>query len=230
MALRIFDTDPEAKPRERVSFDDGTIGRFHSGKMVGKTPVVLDHWEISTGDVDVSNALAELFRAPVVDTGSDQENFLRIEDTGTDSVEIIIAGPGALTSDMKLWINGKLTHHCDGEFFASGDDAGQRCDCPRLFKDRKEAAKNFKGPKPDIKLVFRLAADPDLGTFAFKTGSWTMAEDLWLYEATLADHDGAIAAELYLELVEYTTKQGRNVSYRKPVLRDIRSYNDAIAE
>jgi hypothetical protein len=79
-------------------------------------------------------------------------------------------------------------------------------------------------------MIFRLADDPELGTFAFQTGSWTLAEVLWQYEDALSQIDGEIAADLRLELVEYTTKQGRAVRYRKPVLENIRSYNDAIAE
>lgn len=231
MGLRIFETDPDAKPKPRASFDDGTIARIHSGKMVGRNPVSLDHWEFSTGDVDVSNALAELFNAPVVDTGSDAENFLRIEDTGTDSLEVILVGPGAIQSDMKLWINNKLAHHCDGvEFLSPDDKVGSLCGCPHSFKERQEAAKNYQGPSPSIKLLFRLAADPELGLLSFQTSSWKLAEVLGEYEDELQAISGDAIADLRLELVEYTTKQGRNVSYRKPVLERIRSYNDAIAE
>lgn len=231
MALRIFETDPEAKPKPRVSFDDGTVGRIHSGKMVGKTPVSLDHWEFSTGDIDVSNALAELFNAAVVDTRAEAENFLRIEDTGTDILEIILSGPQAIQSDMKLWINGKLTHHCDGvEYLSPDDQRGELCGCKQLFAERKAAAKNFQGPAPSIKILFQLAQDPDLGLFSFQTGSWTLAEVLYQYEDQLAEINGPAAADLRLELVEFTNKKGIEVSYRKPVLENIRALNDAIAE
>jgi hypothetical protein len=139
MALRIFETDPDAKPKPKVSFDDGTVGRVHSGKMVpGKNgtlvPESLDHWEFSTGDIEVSNALGDLFRAPVVDTESEAENFIRIEDTRTDSLEIILH---SITSDMKQWAQGKLVHHCDGVAYLSGEDfsgndvTGRPCGCPQ---------------------------------------------------------------------------------------------------
>jgi hypothetical protein len=230
MALRIFETDPEAKPTPRVTFDDGTIGKLHSGKVVGTRPVALEAWRFSTGEHNVASALAELFASQVEDTGSDKENYLAI-DTEAESVAVILAGPSALSSDMKQWINGKLVHHCDGvDFLSPAEDAGRPCGCPQFFKDRKEAAKNYRGPSPSIKVIFRLADDPELGTFAFQTGSWTLAEVLWQYEDALSQIDGEIAADLRLELVEYTTKQGRAVRYRKPVLENIRSYNDAIAE
>ena len=237
MALRIFDTDPEAaaKSRSKATFDDGTIGRVHSGKQEANAkgqmiPVAIDHWELSTGDADTANALGELFRCEVVDTGSASENFLRIEDTRTDTLEVVLSGPGALTSDMKLWFGGQLTHHCDGEFFLSGDKIADLCGCPSLFDERKEQAKVGRAPKPDIKLIFKLAAAQDLGTFAFRTGSWTMAEDLWKYEDALAQINGPTVADLRLELIEYTTKKGKDVSYFKPVLEHIRPYDDANAE
>jgi hypothetical protein len=234
--LRVFETDPSANPKLKTTYDDGTVGRLHSGKMMpgdkpGKlVPVSLDHWEFSTGDPEVASALSEMFNAPVIDTNSESENFLRVEDTGTDTLEVVIAGPSALTSDLKLWYSGQLTHHCDGVFFVSGDDVGHNCGCPELFSERKELAKVGRGPKPDIKLVFGLAADLELGTFAFKSGSWTMVEDLWKYEDALARISGPAVADLRLELVEYTTKKGKSVSYRKPVLERIRSLDDATAE
>lgn len=244
MALRIFDTDPDSKPKERVTFDDGTVGRLHSGKQElndkGKlVPVSLAAWEMSTGEIDTADGLAEFFRTTVVDTGSESENFLRIE-TGTDRIEVVLTGPRALSSDLKLWYNNALTHHCDGVTFLSGEGvsgeplAGTECGCPQLFSERKAAAKIGRGPKPDIKLVAALAGAESLGTFAFKTGSWTMAEDLWQYEEALAAIGGKTVADLVLELVEYTPKKGamagKLVSYRKPVLENIRPYDEANAE
>lgn len=230
MAMRIFETDPDAKPAARPTFDDGTVGKMHSGKLVGTKPVSLNAWRFSTGDHAVADALVELFGATKEDTRSEKENFLSIE-TDAESIPVILANAKALTSDMKQWINGKLVHHCDGvEFLSPDEKAGVPCGCPIFFKDRKEAAKNYQGPAPSIKVIFSLAEDPELGTFAFATSSWTMAEVLWQYEEAFGEIDGEIAADMRLELVEYTTKQGRAVSYRKPVFENIRSLNDAVAE
>lgn len=233
MALRIFDTDPEAAAKAKSSntFDDGTVGRLHSGKLVDGEAVSLDHWEVSTGDADTANLLGELFRAEVVDTFGKEENHLRVEDTRTDRLEVIISGPGALTSDLKLWVNGNLFHHCDGvSYLSPSENAGQPCGCPQLFEERKNLAKVGRGPKPDIKLVVQLADAPDLGTFAFKSGSWKMAEDLWKYEDKLAEIGGPAVADLVLFEVDYTTKKGRHVNYRMPILERIRPYDDANAE
>jgi hypothetical protein len=132
---------------------------------------------------------------------------------------------------MKLWNRSKLVHHCDGvEFLSPDEKAGRPCGCPALFAQRKQAAKDYVGPSPSINITFRLADDPDLGSFRFQSGSWTLAEVLHEYENDLERVGGEAVATLRLELVEYTTKKGRFVSYLKPVLDNIRSYNDAIAE
>lgn len=230
MGLRIFETDPAAMPKQRVTFDDGTIGKIHSGKVINNRPISLPAWRFSTGEHSVADALSDLYQVPVIDTKSERENFLDVE-TENESVEIILAGPSAISSDMKQWINGKLVHHCDGvEYLSPEEDRGAPCGCPMFFKDRKEAAKNYRGPSPSIKVLFRLADDPELGLFAFQTGAWTMAEVLHTYEDALERVGGEAIATLRLELVQYTTKAGRAVEYRKPVLERIRSYNDAIAE
>lgn len=230
MGMRIFETDPDAKPAERVVFDDGTIGKMHSGKVINNKPVALPTWRFTTGEHNTASALAELFGATVNDTGSDKENFLEIE-TDRESVSVILSGPSAIQSDMKQWINGKLVHHCDGvELLSPPEERGTPCGCPTLFKDRKEAARNYRGPAPSIKVLFRLADDPELGLFAYSTSAWTLAEVLWQYEGQIEDISGEVVADMRLELVEFTTKAGRAVSYRKPVFENMRSYNDAIAE
>lgn len=235
MALRIFETDPDAQPKERTNYTDDTVGRFHSGTTEvdakGQTiPVSLNSWRITTASPEVAEAVAQLLGGSPVETDSTSENFIEVL-TPAEGVQIILDGASALKSDMKLWNRGKLVHHCDGvEFLSPDDKAGRPCGCPTLFAERKEAAKNYMGPKPDIRVTFRLADDPELGPFQFRTGAWTMAEVLHQYENALDRVDGEAVATMSLELVEYTTKKGRDVSYRKPVLDNIRSYNAAIAE
>jgi hypothetical protein len=235
MALRIFETDPDAQPKQRTSYTDDTVGRFHSGTTEldakGQTiPVSLEQWRITTGDPAVADAVAQLYGGKPVETDSTSENFIEVL-TSVEGVQIILDGPTAIRSDMKLWNRSKLVHHCDGvEFLSPDDKAGRPCGCPPLFAQRKQEAKDFMGPKPDIRVTFRLADDPELGKFRFQSGSWTMAEVLYQYEDALDRIGGEAVATMRLELVEYTTKKGRNVSYRKPVLDNIRSYNAAIAE
>jgi hypothetical protein len=228
MAMRIFETDPEAKPKPR--FTDDTVGRFHSGRSVNNVPESLSEWRITTGDPEVSAAVAQLFGGTPEETDSTSENYIEVL-SDANKVLIVLDGPGAITSDMKLWNRSQLVHHCDGvEFLSPETDAGRPCGCPALFAERKAAAKAFRGPSPSINIQFRLADDYDLGLFRFQSGAWTLAEVLHEVENALARVQGEALAELSLELVEYTTKAGRNVSYRKPVVKVLKSYADAIAD
>lgn len=244
MALTIFDTDPDAKPKERVKYTDDTVGRFFSGHQVesdkGKmVPESLDTWLVRTGDPVVAAAIAQLLKGsePTEDTTSGSENFISVYTTA-ESVPIILADAEALYSDMKQWNNGKLVHHCNGSTFLSHQSRdeliGTDCGCPPLFEDRKQNAIDEIGPKPSITITFRLADDPELGLFKFQTGAWTMAKVLHEYENALTIVDGEAIADLTLELVSYVAKKGKmkgkRVEYTKPVLENIRSYNAAIGE
>jgi hypothetical protein len=230
MALRIFETDPDAAPKPRANYSDGTVGRFHSGRQVDNQPESLSEWRITTGERHVADAVAQLFGGVPDETDSPNENFIEVL-TAANAVPVILDGVKAIRSDMKLWNRSKLVHHCDGvEFLSPDEKAGRLCGCPAIFAERKQAAKDYVGPSPSINITFRLADDPDLGSFRFQSGSWTLAEVLHEYENDLARVGGEAVATLRLELVEYTTKKGRFVSYLKPVLDNIRSYNDAIAE
>lgn len=228
MALRIFETDPDAAPKPR--YTDDSVGQFHSGMMVDGKPLSLAEWRFSTGDRAIADAVSQLFGGVAEETDSANENFIQVL-TERETIPVVLSGPSAIHSDMKLWNRSKLIHHCDGVDFLSPDDkAGKPCGCPSLFAERKQAAKDYMGPSPAITVRFRLADDYDLGEFKFKTGSWTMAEVLHEYDNALSRVDGEALCELTLELVEYVTKAGRNVSYRKPVIKVLKSYSDAIAD
>ncbi|MHC0429242.1 recombination directionality factor [Streptomyces sp. O3] len=232
--LTIFDTDPNAKPKPKQAFSDDTVGRFHSGRQVDNLPEALSEWRITTGDPVVAQAVAQLFGGEPIETDSTGENFIDVF-TDRETVPIVLDGPKAIYADLKLWNRNKLVHHCDGSAFLSPDEkAGRPCHCPELFAERKQAAKDFLGPSPSITVTFRLADDPELGKFKFQSGSWVMASVLHEYENDLSAIDGPALAELTLELVEYTIKKGKNkglsVSYYKPVIKVLKSYNDAIAD
>jgi hypothetical protein len=228
MAIRIFETDPDALPKG--TFSDDTVGRFHSGRSVNNVPEALADWKVTTGDPDVAAAIAQLMGGQPEETDSTSENFIEIL-TGTNRVKVVLSGASAVSSDMKLWNGNVLIHHCDGvEFLSPETDKGIACGCPPLMEDRKANAKSKRGPSPSISVLFRLAEDYDLGLFRFQTGSWKLAEVLHEIENALDKVDGEALAELSIELVEYTTKKGRDVSYFKPVIKVLKSWNDAIAE
>ncbi|WP_172385200.1 hypothetical protein [Streptomyces sp. MNP-20] len=232
--MTIFATDPNAKPKPHQSFADDAVGRFHSGRSVDGVPEALDKWRISTGDPVVASAVAQLFGGEPIETDSPSEHFIDVF-TDRESIPVILDGPDAIYADMKLWNRSKLVHHCDGSAFLSPEEkAGKECGCPELFAERKEAARDLVGPSPSITVTFRLADDPELGIFRFQSGSWTLASVLHEYENALEAVDGPALADLALELVEFTIKKGKNkgtaVSYYKPVIKVLKSYDAAIAD
>lgn len=231
MALKIWETDPLNKPAERPQFEDSSVGRFHSGQSVDGVPEAHSEWRVATADRDVADTVATLFGgAPVEDPLSSSANFISIL-TDRASVPIVLSGPKALYSDLKLWNRSTLVHHCDGvEYLSPEDRVGRPCGCPELFAERKQAARDMMGPSPSIELTFRLADAPDLGEFKFRSGSWAMAQVLHEYDHALKQVDGPAQAQLTLELVEFTIRKGPRkglaVSYYKPVLSRIRAHQD----
>ncbi|MFE0692759.1 hypothetical protein [Streptomyces sp. NPDC058869] len=244
MAKRsIWAGDEENKPKARQTYADDTVGRLHSGtteknEKGNLVPVALSEWRFSTGEKTVADAVAQLFGGtPVENEESTSENFIDVF-TSKNRIPVVIEADG-IDWDMKLWLNGKLKHHCDGFDFLSHKDEdmiGQPCGCPVLFDERKAAAKEYDAPNPAQVVTFSLADDPELGRFKFQTGSWTLFKVIHEAEDALEriGQGGPVLAYLELELVEYTPKKGpmRNklVSYYKPVINVTKSYNDAIAE
>ncbi|MFJ6636601.1 hypothetical protein ACIQMR_35335 [Streptomyces sp. NPDC091376] len=231
---RIWETDPDSKPRER-QFSEDFVGRFRSGRLVGKQPESLNEWRVTTGDPVVAEKIAELMGGAAEEWDTDKEDNLEIL-TDSASVEIIIESSHKIDASMKLFGMSGLVHHCDGvEFLSPEEDKGQPCGCPKLLQDRKDKAKSGRGPKPSIDVVFKLADAPELGLFRFNSGSWELVKVL---HTVIADVDkvggateeatgGPVRATLSIENVSYTTKAGRDVSYNKPVIKVLSTYEAA---
>lgn len=220
MGIRIFDVDPDARPKKR--FADDIVGRFRSGAQVNGRPLSLDEWRVTTDDPEVAAAVIDLFGSK---TGEAQEWATQGDDklevyTTSSVVDVILDGPGAIQTAMALWGRNGLVHKCDGETISAGDQAGQPCpQAGKTVQERKEAAKAGYGCEPSLQVYFRLAANPDLGKFRFSSGSWTFAGEIGEVEDALAAIDGPVRATLGLEVVSYTTKAGRDVRYTKPVVK-----------
>lgn len=212
MGIRIFDVDPDARPRKS---GDDVVGRFRSGAQVNGRPLSLDEWRITTGDPEVATAIQSLLSGGEVQEWAAQgEDNLEVYTKAT-SVDVILDGPSAVQTSMALWGRNGLIHKCDGETKADGTPCEQ---AGKTVQERKEAAKAGYGCEPSIQVYFRLAENEDLGKFRFSSGSWTFAAEIDTAEAALAKIDGPAKATLALEVVEYDTKAGRHVRYTKPVL------------
>ncbi|MBO0654046.1 hypothetical protein J1792_15070 [Streptomyces triculaminicus] len=216
MSLRIFETDPESRPKPRFSSD--TVGRFRSGRMAGNRPESLSAWRVTTGDPEVADAVAKTYGGRPEEWETSAEDRLEVL-TEADAMKIIIDGPQAIRSRMVLWGRQGPIHECDGvEFLSPEEDKGTPCGCPALLADRKAAAKTGRGPAPSVEVTFSLADQPDLGRFRFVSGSWELVKVLHEVENKLEAVGGPALCTLRLELVEFQTKSGIDVRYRKPVI------------
>ncbi|MEW1551387.1 recombination directionality factor [Streptomyces tsukubensis] len=218
--IRLWDTDPDSKPRERTRFADDIVGRFRSGRLVGKMPEALNEWRVTTGDPEVADKIAALMGGSAAEWETDKEDNLEIL-TDAPSVRIVIDSSADIDASMKKFGFQGLEHHCDGvQILSPEEEKGDLCGCPESLQDRKDRARSGKGPKPSIDVTFRLAADPELGKFRFNSGSWSLVNVLHDVFAAVDAYDGRpVLASLTIEHVAYTTKTGRDVAFNMPVIK-----------
>jgi hypothetical protein len=236
LPVRIFETDPDSKPRKRQKFDDDFAFRFRSGMSVlnPKTkkmePTSLAEWRVTSGDPEVAASIAQLYGGQAQEWQTSKDDYLEVL-TSRQTIEIVIDGSDAITDKFILWGRSGPIHECDGVDFLSPDDlAGTPCGCPPLLADRKAHARSGRGPSPHTRVVFRLADDYDLGVGSFQSTSFDLLMVLHEVRNDLDAIGEPALCELTLELVEYDTKAGRHVEYRKPVITVLKAYADAIAD
>jgi hypothetical protein len=223
MSLRIWETDPEAKPRPRNHFADDVVGYIHGGMMTKTKPLSLSQWRFTSDDPDVAARIAELFGGQPEEWETEKSNNLQVL-TESTSIDLILDDPSALRSRMVLWGRKGVIHACDGMYFVDGVEIGQPCGCPAEFAARKAQAERGTGPQPEITVKARLAEDEELGFFLYRTSSWTLTRELHEVENAIAEaaEGGArIRVTLRLEHVQFTTKKGQNVDFHRPVLDGI---------
>lgn len=222
MSLRIFETDPEAKPKKRDRFSSDLTFNLKSGIQVNKAPMALENWGFTTGDPEVADEIAERFGGEIEELDVDKGDDLRVLST-VNTLNVLVSGVDALRSRMVLFGVQGIIHECDGMFFLSEEDKGQPCGCPAKLEDRKALAAKGRGPKPSIELKFLLQDAPEMGFGRFRTGSWSLVKELADVEDALTDaaeraNGGPVLVNLKLEKVEYTTRTGKDVAYMRPVI------------
>lgn len=195
-------------------------GRFHTGRLSEGLPQALEAWRVTTDDADVAALVAGFLGGePRPNEGTGGARLAYEVLTSRESVRVLLDGPDAVAAHMTLWGSTGLIHHCDGVKSLSPEaKKGQPCGCPLLLEDRKLAARAMRGPTPSVDITFQIAAAPELGAFHFTTASWQMAAQLSDLTEALERVSGPAVCDLTIELVVYTTKAGRGVCYRKPVV------------
>ena len=189
------------------------VGRVRSGAQVQGRPVALQEWRFTTGDPDVAAAVAEKYGGTPQEWVTTTEESLEVM-SSAGSLPVIIT---TIQSEFVLWGRGSTPiRSCDGA--TQKDDSASACVCPSDVKDHKEAARAGSACQPSVRVTFRLADLPDLGLWRVNSASWQLAGEVNAAEEALKAAGGETEAVIRLELVEYTTKNGRNVSYTKPVI------------
>jgi hypothetical protein len=191
------------------------MGRLSEGR-----PQALDAWRVTTDDAEVAARVAGFLGGePRPNEGTGGVGLAYEVLTSRESVRVLLDGPAAVEARTVLRSSTGIAHECDGvEFLSPEEKKGQRCGCPPLLEDRKLAAKDSRGPMPTVDIIFQIAAAPRLGTFHFMSGSWQMAAQLSDLMGALERVDGPAVCDLTMEFVAFTTKTGRGVCYRKPVV------------
>ena len=190
------------------------VGRVRSGAQVQGRPVALQEWRFTTGDPDVAAAVAEKYGGTPAKWDTTTEETLEVMTTA-GSLAVVLT---QIQSEFVLWGRNASApiRACDGA--SQKDDACSACVCPSDVKDHKEAARAGTACQPSVRATFRLADLPDLGLWRFNSASWQLAGAVNAAEEALSAAGGEAEGLLRLELVEYTTKTGRNVSYTKPII------------
>lgn len=222
-SLAIFDTDPDARPRPKFTSD--IVGKFRSGMLTAANrPISLPNWRVTTGDPDVADAVAAALGGESETWDTSGEDIYQVL-TKSASVDVIVESGDAIDSRLILWGRSGPIHECDGaRYLGPDEDKGQPCGCPPLLTERKAWAKTGRGPAPSISITFRLASNPTLGKFKFTSSSWELAKVAHEYAEALDKVGGPAVCRLSLELVEFTTAAGVDVSFRKPVLKVMKAW------
>lgn len=231
----IFASDPELAERaERAEANSrpdvaGTF-RAYEPDPNGGFPRALHKWRVTSAVPATADAVAELLGGTPFELDTEAEDAIAV-DTDTDRVEVVIDGPGAVSLDFKQWVNGKLAHHCDTrQFLSPPEDVGVPCRCPGTVAELKDRAKAERGPKPDIRINFKLAHDPSLGVFRYKSSGWSLISELPALKAALAKVGGPALVHLINERVQYESRAGRDVDYQKLAAKVIKAYELAITD
>ena len=143
MSLRIFETDPEARPKKRDRFSSDLVFNLKSGIQVNNAPVALDNWGFTTDDPEVADEIAERFGGEVeeLDVAKGDDHRVISE---TNTLDVLVSGQDALRSRMVLFGMQGIIHECDGMYFLNEEDKGEPCGCPPKLEDRKAlAAKGY---------------------------------------------------------------------------------------
>ncbi|MET9059841.1 hypothetical protein ABZX99_18700 [Streptomyces antibioticus] len=209
--------DDAGADRPRLSAPD-PVGRFHVARQQDGRPIAVSAWRATTENPAVADAVGGLYGGVPQMLDAGDEHVVEVL-TRRDHIPVLLGGRGAVSLRMVMRGAGETFHVCDGTRFLEPTGArGSLCGCPASLADRKAAAQAGRGPTPEVRIGFRLADLPELGVFSLVSTSWELAGELPALAAALDATAVPAVGVLRCELVEFTTRSGIAVSYRRPAV------------
>lgn len=213
---------PQADSTPRTA--DDVVGRMRSGYQTSSgRPVSLDAFRVTTGDKEVADTIASLLGADESGVSTWETSTDEVLQVFTDAKELpIIIEPKSVKATLVLWSNkGAKIVETDGQFLIEDGKVTDKewAGAGKSLPEMKADAQAGVGPAPSLQVYFRLADNPELGKFKFFSGSWGAIEAFSAAELAVDAIGGPARATLSLERVEFTNKEGQNVSFVKPALK-----------
>ncbi|MFC9489262.1 hypothetical protein ACFTZM_24645 [Streptomyces hydrogenans] len=211
---KLYD-DRADRPRGSAS---EPVGRFHVARQQDGRPIAVSAWRVTTEDHSIADAVGGLYGGAPQMSDAGDEHVVEVL-TRRDHIPVLLGGREAVSLRMVMRGAGETFHVCDGT--RSLEPAGARgslCGCPASLADRKAVARAGRGPTPEVRVDFRLADLPELGVFSLVSTSWELAAELPALAAALDAAAVPAVGALRYGLVEFTTRSGIAVSYRRPIV------------
>ncbi|MFE7273729.1 hypothetical protein [Streptomyces sp. NPDC057623] len=180
------------------------VGVILFGRRKGNRPEPLDRWRLASEDKTVRDRLEG-----VLNSGR-----FRVLLDSADSVQL----------EMVQWDQSGVIHHCDGAVILSpAERIGTPCGCPLEIEKRKNCAANGLGPQPGVRVEFRIADCPEVGTFAFRSSSWAFFGAAVALKNELAGRGGRVLCNLFIEAVELRSTGGAFLTHFQPLIAAVES-------
>lgn len=206
------------RPLPRQSRRCGVVGQIDLGFPALGEASGEPCWHIATSSWTSANAISAAIGGTARPYGRAPGLEVQVVTEG-GSLCILLEGPESVSFRMARHGGRGAAHTCDGQrFLEPASLAGTACGCPPTLTARRAAALRGLGPKPDIELVFRLHAAPELGLFRLTTSSWDFAGDSLRALEVLREIPSPVLCRLGIEVVEFSSPDGVEVSYRRPTL------------
>ncbi|MER6913395.1 hypothetical protein ABT354_17150 [Streptomyces sp. NPDC000594] len=172
-------------------------------------------WLVATEDDQVASAVVDLYGGMPKPSSSRAGAVIEVL-TSSDRVMVLLEEVSVAFRMVAAGVDESL-HACDGDRFVEpAAKRGTACGCPPSLSDRRAAALAGRGPSPEVRLGFRLAGRPGLGVFSLVSTSWEFAAEQPELADALRRAGAPLLCALVYERVDFVTRSGVPVSYRRP--------------